>query len=204
MKKRDSTLWIIFAIISFFYIIMIIDLITSGRLIDFFWVCYFAIPLILFGLIKKNSNLILSQVIILAINDLVWIFDFACLIILGHTVIGINQVAVFPIQTWIEKLGNVQHLFIFPLSLVALALLKTKRNYKILLFSFIEISLFFVGTLLLIPSGESTNCVHQTCIGITINFLPYPVLWFLFAFGFITASYFIITSLPIFKKRKIN
>jgi hypothetical protein len=204
MKKRDFTLWVIFSIISFFYIVMIVDLIISGHPIDLFWTCYIAIPLILFGLIKKNSNLILSQVIILGLNDLVWIFDFACLIILGHTVIGINQVVFFPIQTWIEKLGNIQHLFIVPLSLVALSILKIKRSYKIWLFSFIEMSVFFIATLLFVPPEETANCVHQTCINIPLNFLPYPVIWFLFTFGFIAASYFIITSFPIFRKRKIK
>jgi hypothetical protein len=141
-------------------------------------------------------------VIILAINDLVWIFDFACLLILGHPIIGINQVQISPVQTWIEKLGNIQHLFIVPLSLLALSILKTKRNYKILLLAFLEMAIFFVATLLLVPSDEAANCVHQTCIGIQINFLPYPVIWFLFAFGFITASYLVITSLPVFKKKK--
>jgi len=202
MKKRNSIFWIIFAVISLFYIVMIIDLIISGNPIDLFWACYIAIPLILLGLIKKNSNLILSQVILLAINDLVWIFDFACLLILGHPVIGINQVEIFPVQTWIEKLGNIQHLFIVPLSLLALSILKTKRNYKVLLLAFLEMSIFFVATLLLVPSGEAANCVHQTCIGIQLNFLPYPVVWFLLTFGFITVSYLIITSLPVFKKKK--
>lgn len=202
MKRRELILWIIFAVISFFYIIMIIDLILSNHPIDLFWTCYIAIPLILFGLLKKNSNLILSQVIILAMNDLVWIFDFACLVILGHTVIGINQVVNFPLQTLIEKLGNIQHLFVVPLSLVALSILKVKSNYKTLLFSFMELSIFFVATLLFVPLGEFINCVHQTCITIPINFLPYPILWFIFTFSFVTISYLIITSLPIFRKRK--
>jgi len=201
MERSDWTIYAIIAIISFFYIIMIIDLILSKRLIDFFWTCYIAIPLIIFGLIRKNPDLILSQMIILAINDLFWIFDFAGLIILGHPIIGINQIRYFPVQPLIVKLGNIQHLFVVPLSIVALSILKLKRNYKTLLFSLIEISLFFVLTLLIVPKTESINCVHQTCITIPLNFLPYPIIWFLFVFGFIIFGYFIITSLPFIRKR---
>ncbi len=201
MKKRDWILYSIVAVIFLAYLFMLIDILIIKDYFSLFWTCYLAIPLIIIGIIKKNSSLIVSQVIILALTDLFWIFDFLSLIILGHTILGIEQVNIFPFQSWIIKLGNLQHLIVIPLSILALSILKVKRNYKTLLISLAEISLFFVITLLIVPSSMGVNCINMRCVGVPLTFLPYPLVWFLLVFSFITASYFIITSLPFIKKK---
>jgi len=201
MKEKRWIWYLIILVISLAYFFMFVEPITSKYYIALLWTCYIAIPIIIIGLIKKNPYIILSQVTILALTDLLWIFDFICLILLGHTILGIKSVDIFPSQSFILKLGNLQHLVIVPLSIVALSILKVKRNYKTLLVSLAEVSILFLLTLFFVPSNQGINCVHITCIGIPITFLPYYLTWFLFVFGFVILSYFIITSLPFIKKR---
>jgi len=201
MKKRDWILYAIIFVISLAYVFMIIDVVITHDYISLLWTCYLAIPLIIIGLIKRNSGLILSQVIILIITDLFWIFDFLCLIFLGHTVFGIDIVKNFPYQSLIIKLGNLQHLVVTPLSIVALSILKVKKSYKILLISFGELIVLFLLTLLFAPHTSFINCVYQGCVDVPLNFLPYPLIWFIFSFGFVSISYFILTSLPFLKKK---
>jgi hypothetical protein len=201
-KGKKVILYSIAAIFSITFLLIIIKFFLSKDLPQLLWVCYISIFFIIIGLFRKNSNLVLSQVIILAIPDLLWIFDFACLLISGHALIGL--VSYFPSQTFLEKVVSFQHLYTIPLSLFALSLMKVKKNYKVLLFSLAQFALIFFLTLLLVPSVRGDiNCIHFSCVQlVNMNFLPYHLSWFLVTFGFTAISYFVITSIHCFVKNK--
>ncbi len=203
MKRKEWILDFIILIFSLTFFIVIISFLQEKNYYSFFWVCYIAIPILIFGLIKRNSNIILSQVIILAIPDLLWIIDFFYLIITGHVLIGVTT---FRITTpLIDQIRSLQHLYIVPLSILALSQIKLKKDYKILLIGLAEIILIFLLTLLIVPSNPlNINCIYKNCSNLPLNFLPYMLLWLILLFILITVSYFIITSLPFVKKKKYS
>jgi hypothetical protein len=200
MERKELILNIITIVFSMTIILMIINSIQLKEYYPFFWVCYPALIIVIIGLLKRNSSVVLSQIILIAIPDLLWISDFICLVAIGKPVLGL--VSSFSGLSFFSKMGALQHLYIFPLSLLSLSLMKIRKNHKILLISFGEIILIFLLTLFLVPNTYDINCVHVTCIQFSVTFLPYTILWFLFEFGFIIISYFIITSLPFVKKNK--
>jgi len=157
------------------------------------------IILIIIGLATKNSFLILSQVISLAIPDLLWTFDFFYTFFTGHNLLGIA--GYFIKEDILGRILSLQHLYVAPLSIVALFILGVKKDYRILLLSFGEVILIFLLTLIFVPASSGVNCIHVNCTIISLNFLPFPLVWFIFEFGFITLSYFIVTSLPFVKKK---
>ena len=95
--------------------------------------------------------MILSQIIILAIPDLLWTFDFFYMIFSGHSLLGI--VGYFPGENLLGRILSLQHLYVIPLSLIALSIIKIKKDYKILLVSLGEVSLIFLLTLIFVPVG---------------------------------------------------
>ncbi len=166
---------------------------------SFLWVCYTAILLICIGIIFKKPNLILIQIIILLIPDLLWVMDVIFILITGKTIFGFGN-TYFLSRPLLQQLGSLQHFFTVPLSLVALSFMKIKKNYKVLLASFIELIIFFILTSLS-SSLPGINCLPLNCTSLHIlEFIPYQIRWFAFGFSFITISYFIITSLPFVKK----
>lgn len=201
-KNKNIILYSIAGIFSFTLFLMIINSIILRDYYSLFWYCYTAILLIIIGLLTKNAKLILSQVIILAIPDLFWIFDFFYLIFTGHSLLGL--VKNFPNDSLFNKITNLQHLYIVPFSLLALSFLKIKKNYKVLLVGIGEIILIFLVTLFFIPASSIINCINVNCIDINLIFLPPYLLWFIFTFSFVIISYLIITSLPFIKKNNKN
>jgi hypothetical protein len=202
MKKREIVLYGIAAILSATFILIVIKLIISKDMPQILWMCYISILLIIVGILKKNSSLILSQVIILAIPALFWVFDFIYLLFTENSLIGIA--GYFPNQTILEKIVSFQHFYTFILALIALYLIKVKKNYKILLLSLAEVVVIFFLTLLFAAGNEhDINCINLTCVKIVnLNFLPYHLMWFILLFSFIVLSYFIITTLLFVKNRK--
>jgi hypothetical protein len=198
MRRGDRLRYIIIGILILTAILVINNVLGTKQDYVFLYACYVTLPLIIFGLFKKNSNIILSQIIIIAIPDLFWVFDFFYYIFSGHSPLGL--VGYFPGEPLSWKIASLQHLYFVPLSLFALAKIKFKRNYKVLLFSLFEIILIFLATLLLVPNTP-VNCIDLKCIIVPLEFLPPYVVWFLFTFGFTAISYFIISSLPFIRKK---
>lgn len=199
MKKSDWIIYSIAAILFITLVLMVINSLLAKQYYDVFWYCYIAIFILVIGLIKKNSFIISSQIIILLIPDLLWISDFFYLMFTGNSLLGLTKN--FPHDSLFNQVTNLQHLYVVPLSLLALSMIKLKKNYKILLVGLGEITLTFFLTLLFVPMSI-INCVHANCVNITPTFLPYYVLWFLFSFSFIIISYLVISNLPFLKKKK--
>lgn len=196
MDKKELILYFIFSIFSLTLLFVIINFLQLKDYTAFLWACYICLPIIIYGILKRDSNIILSQIIIIAIPDLFWIFDFIYLLITGHVLLGVTTFKGSPI----DKIRSLQHLILVPLSILALSQIKIKKNYKILLISLAEIVLIFFISALFAPISANINCVYKNCILIPINFLPYPLIWFGLLFTFIAISYFVIISLPFVKK----
>ena len=202
MKKKEVIVYIIAIIFFITLLLMVINKFQESYYYELMWFCYISILIIIFGLFKKNSKIILSQVIILAIPDLLWIFDFLYLILFGHTLLGLADNLLG--NRLLDKITSFQHLYVVPLSLVALSSLKinkSKKSYNILFASLAELTLIFFITLFFVPNSQTVNCVHLSCVKINMTFLPYPLLWFLFAFSFAIISYLIIINIHVFIKK---
>lgn len=193
MEKKEWILYFIFLILSLTFVALVVIALQRHSYSLFLWICYIVIAITLFGIYKRNANIVLSQVIILAIPDLFWMFDLIYLAFAGHPFFGL--IYFNSDQSLLERILEFQHLYVVPLSIIAWSILKPKKNYKIILISFGEAILIFLLTLFLVPSTIPINCVHATCLNFPIAFLPYPIIWFLFEFGFITISYLILTKL---------
>jgi hypothetical protein len=202
-KNKDIALFIIafFLSVIFLYIIF---LFVPSDWVGLFWGCYIGVFIILVGVILKKPELVLSQIIILLIPDLIWDIDFFYRLITGIPLFGVNNYF-FGNSSLVNRILSLQHLFTPILAIGALALMKVKRNYKILLVSFAEIfALFLLGFLL--PAERGINCLPtpETCVLFQApKFLPYPLVWFAISFSFIILSYCFLTLLPFIKKKDI-
>ena len=203
MKSKNVTLNIIGLIFLITYILNAIYIISWKDYSAFLWGCYIVLPLTLIGIFRRNSSLILSQLIIFAIPDLLWTIDFFSILFTGNSLLKISLVSRFFELDLFGKIVRLQHLYAIPLAIVSLSFLKIKKNYKILLISLAEIIIIALLTVLIAPD-RNINCLPTNkCTSFSpLNFLPYPLVWIIFAFSFITISYLLITALPFVKKKK--
>ena len=201
MKEESLILYLIAVIISFSLISTIINFVQMRAYPALLWICYIADFIIITGLFSRNSKIILSQVIILLIPDLLWIVSFLWLLISGQDLFGLSlYLPREQLSVW-GKIASLQHLYVVPLSLVAIYVLKSQRDYKVLLSSFAEIAIIFLIAIFFAPAGMNIDCVIQNCINVPFNFLPYGVIWFVVTFILTALSYFAIEFIPFLKEK---
>ena len=200
MIKKDIILSTIIFVLSATFLIAIIYNLQLKNYYGLFWMCWTAIFIIILGIRIKSPYLILSQIIILAVPDILWTFDALTSIFMEKSLLGI--IDPFIDRPLFGKILFLQHSYTVPLSLIALSRIKIKKDKRILLISFVEILIFFFLTLILIPPTESVNCVHKTCANIFPNPLTHKIIWFSFMFASITLAYLVITSLNFLKDKK--
>lgn len=206
MKERTRNIILYSISILFILIIFLIAYLHLKQKLYFslFWVCYTCMTLISLGIILKKSDLIFSQVIILFIPDLVWVVDFFILLISGNSPLGFAKYFFTGDRGLLANILSLQHFFTVPLGIFALSLMKIKKNYKPLLIAFGEIIIFFLLGFV-IPAGYGVNCLPTPTVCTSIvfsDFIPYPLVWLILEFSFITVSYLIIVSLPFLRKIK--
>ncbi len=201
-KVKEAILYSIALVLVATMIIIAIYLIQSKDYEAFLWGCYLCIPLIILGIFLRNPYIIIVQVLVLAIPDLMKVFDLIMMWTSGYSPLGMSTI--FFQRPFIGKLAMMQHFYTVPLALWALALIKikVKENYRILLAGLGEIVVIFFLTFFLVTNGETVNCVHVNCTSISIPYMPYFVLWFAFAFAFVSLTYFLIINLNFIKGRK--
>ncbi|MEK6913215.1 MAG: hypothetical protein AABW47_00910 [Nanoarchaeota archaeon] len=208
MKERFKNI-ILYSIVGIFLFMLLCATIFYFQFelyIGLLWLCYTAITLMVIGIIFKKPNLILSQVMIIMIPDLFWIVDFFGILITGNSILGITTYF-FDNNFLLKKNLTLQHIFTFPLAVLALSIIKIKPNNKILLISLGEMGIFFLISLFLLPPAYGINClpIPTTCTSFEFsNFIPYPIIWLGATFSFIIISYFSLISLTFLKKDKID
>jgi hypothetical protein len=186
-----GTLYIILGIIAYYNGIKLSGI--SGIL----WFSYTTLFLIGLGILIRNSYLIASQLTIIFIPYIIWSIDFLYSLIFSTSFLGITDY-VFQARPLIYQLITIQHLFIIPISLFSIYLIKLKSKdfWKI---SLAQITIFFLIVRILNNQQENVNCVFYNCLPFEISSAFYPFAWF-FAYGlmiFLTSAF--LNNTKIFK-----
>jgi hypothetical protein len=172
------------------------------------WMCYIAMIIMAAGILMRKPNLIVSQMMILLIPDLLWVFDFIAILITGNSVLGVSKYFFMGNRTILQEILSLQHFYTIPLSLWALSIIKIKRNYKPLIISSAEIIILFFFSLFIFPLiyiDSAINCLPNS-IGCTFmqftHLIPYPIIWLIISLSFVIVSYFAIIFIPFIQKKK--
>lgn len=147
---------------------------TSG-LASILWFSYTTLILVGIGILIKNPYLIASQINIIFIPYIVWNIDFFYVLLTGNNLLGLTNYFFTP-RPLLSQIITLQHLFIIPVSILALYFMRLKRKdfWKI---SFMQVILFFFLIRILNPE-ENINCIFQNCLPFGIQIVPYEVTWF--------------------------
>jgi len=167
-----------------------------------FWLCYIGMVVIGFGIITKNGYLILSQLNILAIPLFFWNVDFIHFIITGKDLWGITNYF-FGEMLWPARLISFEHLFLVPLSLLALYLIKINKKgaWKL---SLVQLVLFFILTQLFTNPDYNVNYAFSSIFPPDSGGAGYVWRWFGYTFTFIILTNFLITKIPGLKPEKLK
>jgi hypothetical protein len=201
-RRYNLILNLIIGIFSAVLIFAIILYISKGLTWNLLWICYPAITLITIGIFFKKSNLILSQVVILFVPDSLWIFDFIIKLVTGKSPLGMTNYF-FNNPFSLSNILTLHHFFIVPLSILALFILKVKRNDKVFGLVLLELLFFFILSYL-IPQNSGINCLPISTICTSLKFpktIPYPLIWGAVEVIFTFLSYYLLISLPFLKKK---
>jgi hypothetical protein len=204
-ETKEIFLYFITIIISLNLFLLIINYLMKGTPIQLLWVCYIGMTILIIGFLRRNYNLVLSQVIILAIPDLLWFIDLVYHLITGNSFTGFAS-NIFTMVPY-EKILFMQHLYTVPLAIFVLYLMKPPRKKTpALIFAFAEIAILFIVGISINPGDLiSINCLPTptSCSsGLTLSGIPYYGFWIAMAVSMITLSYLIIANLRFLKKKK--
>ena len=163
------------------------------------WFSYTALFLIGLGILTRNSYLIASQVNIILIPYIFWNIDFFYILITSNSLWGITNYFFEP-RALLSQIITLQHVFIIPLSLLAIYFIKLKRRdfWK---FSLAQITIFFFIIRIIGSREGNINCVFENCLPLDISFVPYPVVWFLAYIIMIFLTTLLLTKTKIFLKK---
>jgi len=200
MKRDDKNLNSVVLLLLFFIIMIFVYIFKFKKFDSLFWLCYTGIALIIIGILKRNSTLILSQILILAIVDSFWIFDFIMILLNGESLISVATNIFSPEVNILLKIITIQHLLTVPLAIYALSIVKIKKDWKVLIPVLFQLELFFLATRIFTNPLSNINCVSKTCASIGWGENIYPLAWIITMFGFALITYFIIIQFPIFIK----
>lgn len=204
---KNIFLYVIGSIVFITLILSIIKFVIMEEFVLLLWFCYIGLLLISIGIFTKNSSLILSQVLILAIPELFWIIDFLVSTITGSPLFGFASYIFNSTRIPLENFLSLFHIYIIPLAISALAITKIKiKDYKALIISFTEIFIIFIlGITINFGEYSGINCLPtpEECSSIIFpSFLPYFVWWWIILSFSILISYLIINHLNFLKKNK--
>ncbi|MDP4038956.1 MAG: hypothetical protein Q8P57_00015 [Candidatus Pacearchaeota archaeon] len=164
------------------------------------WFSYIGMILLGIAILKKDSDLVLSQINILGIPYVFWNIDFFYYLIKGKTLFGLVDYF-FESGALFGKIISAQHLITIPLGLFAIYLigLKTKNAWKL---SFIQIFIVFIITRIATTPAENVNCVFKNCANFDFG-IPYVLEWFLSYLIMIFITNWIICRI-FYKNKKIK
>ena len=177
-RRGEINLKVIGIIFLVFGISAIINTIlkTETGLAPILWMSYISLILIGIGVLRKNSSLVASQVVIIGIPYILWNIDFFHYLFNKESLLGITDYFFEP-GPLIGKIISLQHLFNLPLSIFSIYLIKleNKSYWKLSLF---QITIIFFITRLATTYEQNVNCVYQNCANFDFG-IWYPLQWFL-------------------------
>lgn len=161
------------------------------------WMSYICLIILGIGILRKNSALIASQVVIIFIPYIFWNLDFFHQLITKQSLFGITDYFFRPGELS-GKIIALQHIFNLPLSIYAMNLIGLKKS-KFYIISFIQVTVVFILSRLVTNYDQNVNCVYRNCARFTFG-IPYIAEWFIAQFLMISlTSWFLVKS---FKNNK--
>ncbi len=160
------------------------------------WQCYISLIIIGFGILKRDSSWIGSQLNIISIPLMLWTIDFLYFFSMSKPLWGISDYFFFGDRSVLSNLVTLQHIFTIPLSLFVLYNLRFKRKdfWKI---SLIQLGLIYIASYLLTARERNINCVFEPCLNISFPF-PYAITWFALSFLMVFLTNYLLVKM--FKK----
>jgi len=168
---------------------------------ELFWFCYIGLIITGIGILKQNKNLILSQINLLAIPSFLWIFDFIAILLTKKSFFNLATYFFSPEFSIIEKVISLEHLFLVPIGLFFLLIIKPKTKQKLSknswIISLTEATLIFIILKIIYLTTnlpKNINCVNHSCFN---NFSPvyYPLMWITSMFAIILLTDFLLNNL---------
>jgi len=175
--------------------------IIQGEMDIIFWFCYIGWSIIGYGILTRNSFLIISQLNILTIPTIIWNIDFFYYLFTKKILFGITSYF-FSRTDILANLVSIQHIYSLPLAFFSIYLIKTKRKdfFKL---SLIQIFIIFILSKLLTQKINNVNCVFKSCmnLGLEIKDPIYSLIWFISYIIMIIITNFIIIKINLCKAR---
>lgn len=165
------------------------------------WFCYIALLLMGWGVLQRNTFLIMSQVYILLIPMVVWNLDFWYQFITGSPLWGITNYFFVERALNIGKFISLQHFFSVPLAIYATILIGRTRTDEWKL-SILEIFFLFIITRAITDPVQNINCVFYACVDISLG-LPHEPTWFILYGAMIATTAVILNVLPGLRIKKV-
>jgi hypothetical protein len=192
MKRniKDKVIKAIGVIFLFIGLFSVLYAILRENYEQILWLCYIAIILLGYGIITKNKNLIISQISIQTIPIIFWNIDFFYYLLNGQPLWGITNYFFDSGHPLIAKIISLQHIYIIPISIFTLLLMKFNRQtrlWEILKIAYVQMILIFILGRMFTSPATNMNCVFYNCLPFE-TIIPYEVLWFIFVFLGISIS----------------
>lgn len=201
MKKRDLFLNMIGIFFISLNVAAVIINILSDTPYNLVWFCNHTAIILGLAFLFRSSFWVMAELSIGFIPQLLWTIDFLSKLIFNKFVFGFTDYMFLPDYNQALYILSWNHVFMLPLALVGLYLLKNpvKDAWKgSLLHGILLIPLsYWIGSLV----GTSLNCVQKSCIFFIPTSLLYQVLW--------PPLFFLVVAIPTslllykaFKKQK--
>lgn len=165
-----------------------------------FWFCYIAMIILGIGCFKKDGLLMASQINLVGFYLVFWNIDFYYQLITGNPLWNITDFF-FKELLLIARIISLEHLFLFPLSLYCLYLVKleSKNHWAVSLF---QGTLVYILTIFLTNQTYNVNCAFHSCTSLIKTTPYYQIIWYIISGSLVLSTAFIINAIPIFHKKR--
>jgi hypothetical protein len=194
-KRLDNFFGFIGFVFIVFGIIAVLDSFIRGNFMQVLWFSYIALILIGFGLYKKNTSLIITQLNIVIIPFIVWNIDFFYVLLFNSRLLGITDYFFNGSGSALRYI-TLQHVVIIPVSLLAIYLWKVQKK-DLWKFSLMQVIIFF-GVIRTFTSAKANINLAFSPIPFLAEYISseiYPFFWILFYFIMIFIVNFLLVEL---------
>jgi len=189
-KKRKSILITSFGI--FFIILGIVAIFNAFYYEDpynILWLCYSSLIIIGIGVVLRDSRIVKSQIYILLIPDIIWLFSLLSYgLTNGNPFIKTVNYLFLP-GPILPKLVSLQHILTIPTVIILSCKFINKRG-RIWIPSFIQLIIFFLIARIFTPPEKDINCSYNFCATYISNIHPFIfiIIWLVGGFLMIYLS----------------
>jgi len=187
--------WLVGLLFMILGILAVVESFANNNPLQILWLCYLGLFLTGVGIFRRSTFLLISQLNILMIPVIIWGIDFFYVVFFNKSLFGITDYFFQGEKIFISVFINSQHLFIVPLSLLAIYFIGVKRK-DMWKWSMIQLAVFFVIIRVFTPVDMNINYSFQPFS--LIDFVPlkyYGFLWFVLLFVMVYVSNWILVRL---------